>query len=161
MTRVFILWLLLASTMGWGVYELKYRVVRMDEALAKLNREIISDQESIRILHAEWSYLNQPHQIETLAGKYLTLQPIRPKQMIAMADLPTRAESDATPPAVLAKGTIGPRRTPAIDPAVAAPLTVLRPKAIPVADKPRAPTATIQPVRSPDPRTPAARVVTP
>lgn len=91
MTRMFVLWLLLTATMGWGVYELKYNVIKMEERLTRLNREIISDQESIRLLHSEWSYLNQPERIATLARKYLTLTSLSPKQMVQLADLPLRA----------------------------------------------------------------------
>ena len=95
MPRVFLVWLVLASVIGWAVYQLKYEVVRLEDKLAKVNRQIIVDQEAIQILKAEWSYLNQPAHLQESSKKFLQLEPVLIKQMATVDKLPTRRDGGA------------------------------------------------------------------
>jgi hypothetical protein len=107
MPRVFLVWLVLASCIGWAVYQLKYEVVQLEKRLEKVNRQILSDQEAIQILKAEWSYLNQPAHLQESAEKFLKLEPVLIKQMATMTQLATRRDGGMplippTPPAAAA-----------------------------------------------------------
>lgn len=95
MARVFLVWFVLASCIGWAVYQMKYEVQRLDERLARVNRQILADQEAIQILKAEWSYLNQPARLQELASRFLQLEPVKARQMVTLANLPARRESTA------------------------------------------------------------------
>ena len=95
MARVFLVWLVLASCIGWAVYQMKYEVQRLDDRLARVNRQILADQEAIQILKAEWSYLNQPARLQELANRFLQLEPVQGRQMVALASLPARHEPSA------------------------------------------------------------------
>ena len=95
MSRIFLVWLVLASCIGWGVYQLKYEVQRLEDRLARVNREILNDQESIQILKAEWSYLNQPARLAEMAKRFLALEPVEPRQLVTLAALPRRREPSA------------------------------------------------------------------
>jgi len=95
MARIFLVWLVLASCIGWGVYQLKYEVQHLEDRLARVNREILNDQESIQILKAEWSYLNQPARLADMAKRFLALEPVEPRQMVTLDELPQRREPSA------------------------------------------------------------------
>ena len=90
MARVFLVWLVLASCIGWSVYQMKYEVQRLEDRLARVNRQILADQESIQVLKAEWSYLNQPARLQDLASRFLQLEPVQGRQMVTLASLPAR-----------------------------------------------------------------------
>jgi hypothetical protein len=107
MPRVFLVWLVLASCIGWAVYQLKYEVQRLEARLAVVNRQILVDQEAIQILKAEWSYLNQPAHLAELAQRFLALEPVQIRQMAGVSALPTPRQ-----PAVVAEWRSAPAPTP-------------------------------------------------
>src|SRR5690349_11421047 len=113
MPRVFLVWLVLASCIGWAVYQLKYEVAQLEKRLDRVNRQILSDQEAIQILKAEWSYLNQPAHLQTSAQKFLQLEPVLIKQMATVTQLATRRDGGLplippTPPAAQMPAKPGP-----------------------------------------------------
>jgi len=117
MPRIFLVWLVLASCIGWAVYQLKYEVQRLEERLARVNRQILADQEATQILRAEWSYLNQPAHLATMATKFLSLEPVQIKQMTLATTLPIRREA---PGSTLVARATPPVATPAPTPVVLA-----------------------------------------
>ena len=119
MARVFLVWLVLASFIGWAVYQMKYEVQRLEDRLAKVNRQILADQESIQILKAEWSYLNQPAHLAQLAGRFLQLEPVLPRQMVTIDSLPMRREGGALQ--LVAKATTPAPAAPPATQAIAKP----------------------------------------
>lgn len=101
MPRIFLVWLILASVIGWGVYQVKYEVQRLETKLVRLNRGIVADQEMIQVLSAEWSYLNQPQNLEALSRKFLELEPMTGKQFTTIEQIPMRGAAQvagAKPP---------------------------------------------------------------
>jgi hypothetical protein len=136
--RLFLLWLLLASVTGWGVYQLKYLTQQQERRLSQINRTIQADQDAIDILKAEWSFLNQPAELERLAKRVLPdLEPVQGRQMVAgLASVPMKGE--ALQP--------GPRRSLPPPPQImvtrtpVAPNTAPNPFAVPVAPPPAPPT---------------------
>jgi len=68
--------LLVTVSVGIGLFMVKYRVQDLEDQLVELNREIASDRESIRVLRAEWSHLNEPARIRALANRYLGMEPV-------------------------------------------------------------------------------------
>lgn len=71
------------------------RVKSQERELAALKASIVGEQEAIRVLKAEWSYLNQPERLQTLARQHLPLTPTSASQIVVLASLPVRG---ATPP---------------------------------------------------------------
>ena len=82
------IWLSLALFVGVGMYVLKYEVKKLELELASLNNEIRKDQETIHVLKAEWSHLNNPERIKNLTNRFIKLEPIAPEQIIAISELP-------------------------------------------------------------------------
>lgn len=91
------IWLVLALGLGFGLFQLKYRVQGLEAKLAHINRQILESEESIHVLKAEWSYLNQPDRIEALARKHLALEPLTGRQYGTIDDLPLRNTDLAEP----------------------------------------------------------------
>jgi hypothetical protein len=55
-----------------------------------VNRDILREQETIHLLHAEWSYLNEPTRLAELTHRHLALAPLAASQMVRIEDLPLR-----------------------------------------------------------------------
>ncbi|SCA57417.1 conserved hypothetical protein [Candidatus Terasakiella magnetica] len=85
MTRLTIaLTVVLAIVLSIGVFRITYQVDALEKELRALNKEILQEQETIHILKAEWSYLNDPSRLEDLAKRYLGLEEMRGEQLINM-----------------------------------------------------------------------------
>jgi hypothetical protein len=94
-------WIALAGCVGFGLYHLKHEVQALEDDLFRVNRQILSEQEAIHVLHAEWNYMNQPARLQALASRHLDLQPMKTSQIGTLADLPRRPgeTAPAAPPA--------------------------------------------------------------
>ncbi len=83
-------WLGLAAAAGGVLFQTSYEVQELEDKLGSLNRQIMDEQEAIQILKAEWSYLNDPTRLESLASQHLQLQPTEARQFVAMDVVPMR-----------------------------------------------------------------------
>jgi cell division protein FtsL len=92
--RATVFWSLLAALVGFGLFHVKYQVQKLEDRLAKINRDLVHEQDQIHVLRAEWTYLDRPERIEQLAKKYLELGPPKATQMGSIAQIPMR---DAEP----------------------------------------------------------------
>lgn len=68
------------------VFRTSYEVQALEDQLDALNRSIVMEQESIRVLRAEWAYLNQPSRLREMAEQYSVLAPVKPGQIISSLD---------------------------------------------------------------------------
>ena len=82
--------LVLAGALSLALFSLKYQVQDLEDELVYLNRTILADQEAIHVLKAEWSHLNDPRRLRSLARRHLGMKPVMPAQLATIADLPTR-----------------------------------------------------------------------
>lgn len=57
-------------------------VQKSERDLVRANAAIAREEESIRVLEAEWSYLNRPERIERLAKQHLDMIPPNPEQVV-------------------------------------------------------------------------------
>ena len=110
-------WLALAAVIVFGLFQLKHEMQALEDETFRVNRQIVAEQEAIHVLRAEWSYINQPQRLQSLAARYLDLQPIRPNQIVHSPDFGLRA-----PDLPAAAPTIAPRQATPID----APRPVIR-----------------------------------
>ncbi len=92
-----LIWVSLAGAIGFGLYHLKQEVQALEDNLFRLNRNILTEQEAIHVLRAEWSYINQPSRLQSLAARHLDLQPTKPAQIGTLATLPPLPSSPAAP----------------------------------------------------------------
>lgn len=104
MRKTALLWLLLAAVCGAILFQTSQRVNDGRQKLAEIGANTKKQEESLRVLQAEWSYLNQPERLEKLSQKYLGLVPLQGKQFAKTSDIPARPpqaeKTEATAPQV-------------------------------------------------------------
>ena len=79
-----------ASVLSFGVYAMKYEVERLDRHAAALQRDITRQEQTLHVLEAEWSYLNQPERLQELSDRHLGLAPVPVRRIGALDELPFR-----------------------------------------------------------------------
>jgi hypothetical protein len=82
---------------SFELYNGVHRVKAQEQALVSMSAQIAREAEQIRVLKAEWSYLNQPDRLQALARRHLALAPTGASQIVVLTSLPIR--SDAMSPA--------------------------------------------------------------
>src|SRR5713101_5428513 len=93
MTRLgAVFWFVLVLVVGFTTFKVKYAVQDIEDQLNRVRRHTIAEQQEIRVLTAEWTYLNQPERLADLNQRFLGLAPIAAKQLQrTIADVPLRA----------------------------------------------------------------------
>ena len=109
-----------ASVLSFGVYAMKYEVERLAERADALRHDIALQEQSLHVLEAEWSYLNQPGRLQELSARHLDLAPVPVRRIGALDEIPFRAAAQPadgripllrpTPPAPLAQVAPGIKR---------------------------------------------------
>ena len=85
-----LLTVILASGIGLAVFLLESRIKDLENQLGALDHAIVAERESIRVLEAEWSHLNDPARLGAMAARLLGMEPVAPGQLTSMAELPQR-----------------------------------------------------------------------
>jgi hypothetical protein len=70
--------------------------MQLEDQLVHIKHEIAANRDSIRVLNAEWSLLNQPSRLEQLAKRYLDLTPVSNDKLAHLDTVPERP-SETTP----------------------------------------------------------------
>lgn len=80
-----------AGLMGALLLRVSQNVQIAEQKLAELNTSIENEKNSIRLLNAEWAYLNNPERLEKLSAEYLDLMPPQPSVIATVPDqIPAR-----------------------------------------------------------------------
>ena len=96
MRKTAILWLVLAALCGGILFQTSQRVNDGRARLADINAVLKKEDETLRVLQAEWSYLNQPERLEKLSKKYFGLAPLKGKQFGKVSELEIKPASAQT-----------------------------------------------------------------
>lgn len=84
-----------ALASGAALMQLKHAVQEQAEEVEAIANQIHTDQESLRILEAEWAYLTSPQTLQELSIEFLALMPPSPKQVVgSVSDIPLRRSDD-------------------------------------------------------------------
>jgi len=92
MTKTACLWFALCVIVGGFLFQTTQRVNDGRQRLAALTQDIKTEEESLRVLQAEWSYLNQPDRLEKLSREYLKLSPMKGQQFARTDSIPLRPQ---------------------------------------------------------------------
>ena len=79
-----------AAMSGLYLYHVKYQTQLLDRSIVQINQSIDATRDRTEVLKAEWTLLNDPERLAALAGQFLSLSTMAPKQFTALADLPNR-----------------------------------------------------------------------
>ena len=110
---------LLACGSGLYLYQSKHRVQVLDRQIGQTIKATDALREQTRMLHAEWTLLNDPERLRQLSDQFLTLKTVAPGQFTSLAELDNRLPQPI-PPAPPAASTPGPALQPEAAPVVVA-----------------------------------------
>jgi len=79
-----------AAMSGLYLYHVKYQAQLLDRSIVQINQSIDATRDRTEVLKAEWTLLNDPERLAALAGQFLSLGTVAPKQFTALADLSSR-----------------------------------------------------------------------
>ncbi len=100
------LWVALTCLVGFGMFVMKNQVQNLEKELASINHNIEEDVKTIHILKAEWSHLNNPARLRSLATKHIALNQLKAEQIINYSALPFNYESGESGRKLLARKNI-------------------------------------------------------
>ena len=118
-----VLFAIVVGVLVVALFTLKHQVRALEEQLTHVNREIGDEQQSIHVLKAEWSHLNDPVRLKELAKRHLDLGPVdlaRMQRLSKVAEKGIVFEPPAPPPAANGKKATAAANSAATAPASAA-----------------------------------------
>lgn len=105
----------LATALGAALFWVSQQVQLLERDQRGINEQIASEKEGMRVLNAEWDYLNRPDRIETLAAKYLDkMQPVVPDNLLRNANAvpePQMMQGEDETPVMVSTGDDKPEPT--------------------------------------------------
>lgn len=81
-----VIWAVLVAAAAGFLFYTSHQAQELDAELEASHRAVIAEREAIRILHAEWAYLNEPGRLRELARRHTPLGPAMPVQIVADID---------------------------------------------------------------------------
>lgn len=72
-----------AAATGFILFQTSQNVQRAEGRLRDMQQSLAREKESVRVLEAEWDYLNRPDRLEDLARQYLKIQPPLPEALVS------------------------------------------------------------------------------
>jgi hypothetical protein len=119
-------WMILVSATGLAMFAVKYEVQALADELTQTTKKAAQTEHEIRVLDAEWAYLNRPDALAQMNQRYLSLAPIATKQLYASVnDIPMRPAPPPVAQPVVAAAEPTPA-TPTDAPAAAPPPSTAR-----------------------------------
>lgn len=101
-----IVWFVILALLGVGLFQVKYAVQAKERELRTVNKQITADRQVLRVLEAEWSYLNDPVRLADLTRRHTDLAPAMANQIATFGDLRERPAALPDPAApLLVEGT--------------------------------------------------------
>lgn len=82
-----VLFVLLAVGLAVVLFTVKHQVQALEEELGGLNREIAQNENTVRVLRAEFDVLTDAERLKRLSARHLNLAPIEPEQLATFSRL--------------------------------------------------------------------------
>jgi hypothetical protein len=101
-----VFWLLLVSAAALSTFAVKYEVQALDDQLAESRKATAAETRELRVLDAEWAYLNRPDMLAAMNQRFLSLAAITRKQLQSVIpEIPMRPAPAAPPQAAPEAGS--------------------------------------------------------
>lgn len=81
-----------AFFVGLGLFKVKYQVMSLEKRHKDVVKSVAESRESIHVLKAELTHLNDPERLQKLAENHLGFSPVKPHQIVAIDDLPRKTQ---------------------------------------------------------------------
>lgn len=101
-----LVWIPLVVGVGVSMFLLKYKVQALEDELVAKQAQVVRDRGAIRVLEAEWTYLNDPERLRELSAQYLGFGAPAVVNIADISALPMRGaagENGAAPESAPAK----------------------------------------------------------
>jgi hypothetical protein len=95
MRKLTIATLVMSAVICGVVYDLKSRVTALDRELRQVRAQIAVTDQTVHLLQAEWTHLNQPDILNALVTEHTALAPVNAEQLVTLDDI-TREAATAT-----------------------------------------------------------------
>jgi hypothetical protein len=92
------MWAALAVAVGVALFLVKYKVQNLEHQLVAKQTQIVRDEGEIRVLEAEWTYLNDPERLRRLSEEYLGFHSATAKNVATIDSLPMRGTNPSGQP---------------------------------------------------------------
>jgi hypothetical protein len=76
------------------MFLLKYKVQALEDELVAKQAQVVRDRAAIRVLEAEWTYLNDPERLRELSAQYLGFGPPAVTNIADISALPMKGASE-------------------------------------------------------------------
>jgi len=83
---------------GAMMFAVKHQSQMLDAQLSATNQATTQDEQSIRVLQAQWALEADPSRLAQLAAQFTGLQPMKPGQLVTMASLGTSLPAPGAKP---------------------------------------------------------------
>lgn len=83
-----VIWIVVIAVAVFMLYMVKYQVQSLKTQVAQTARELEAEREALHVVSAEWSYLNRPERLKTLAAKYLAASDVTVEQVADVEAIP-------------------------------------------------------------------------
>ncbi len=94
------MWAILTIAVAVALFLLKHKVQELEHQLVAKRAQIARDRGAIRVLEAEWTYLNNPERLRRQSEEYLGFHPPQPGNVATIASLPFKTPTSETAPTV-------------------------------------------------------------
>ncbi|WP_297442680.1 hypothetical protein [Acidocella sp.] len=78
---------LMFAVSGAYLFGVKHQSQMLDSQISAVNAATQQDEQSIRVLQAQWALEADPSRLAALAAQFTGLQPMKPSQLVTLADL--------------------------------------------------------------------------
>ncbi|MGB8313505.1 MAG: hypothetical protein WCE69_03375 [Aestuariivirga sp.] len=85
---------LTALVSAFFLYSLEHSTRGLERNIVKLQRDILEERESIKVLGAEWSSLTRPDRLQKLARENLKLETVTAPQFVSESQLAERVPAE-------------------------------------------------------------------
>ena len=83
---------------GALMFIVKHHSQLLDDQLTATNQATTHDEQSIRVLQAQWALEADPSRLAQLAARFTSLQPMAPGQLVTLASLNSALPAPGSPP---------------------------------------------------------------
>jgi hypothetical protein len=91
MRASYFLWGALGIGVSVSLFLLKYKVQALENELVARQEQVLKDRSAIRVLQAEWTYLNDPERLRRLSAEHLGFAPATAQNIADISALPFRS----------------------------------------------------------------------
>lgn len=83
---------IMAFCVGLGLFRVKYQVMALEKNHKHVVKSIAETKESIHVLKAELTHLNDPARLQKLSSTHLNFGALKPNQIVSINELPKQTK---------------------------------------------------------------------